>query len=254
VDSTLVSIGGDWYPGPEVQPSPLAARLSAVPWDSVPPLLGVVPVVPTEAQWVALSAQVGRRGGERPLVLGGDSAGMRVLTTAGEGLWRWALRGGAAREAYRSILAGGLDWLLGTGSQGGPPILTASAAVPRGTPVLFRMAGDSLPDSLRIEVTDGRVARGMALHFDPQGTARVWLPPGAYRWSAPRPAASGAFVVEEYSDEFPPRPVTVSVSGGGSALRTGMGLTYARQRPWYFGVVLLALVGEWIWRHRRGLP
>jgi hypothetical protein len=59
-------------------------------------------------------------------------------------------------------------------------------------------------------------------------------------------------VVESYSDEFPARPVTVTA--GGVALRAGMGLTYARQRPWYFGVVLLALVAEWIWRHRRGLP
>jgi hypothetical protein len=252
-DSTLVSIDGDWYPGPEVQPSPLAGRLSAVAWDSVPPLLGLVPVVPTPAQWVAVSARLGRRGGERPLVLGGDSAGVRVLATAGEGLWRWALRGGAAREAYRSVLAGGLDWLLGTGSERGPSVLTASAAVTRGTPVLFRLAGDSLADSLRIEVTDGRVARGVTLRFDAQGMARVWLSAGAYRWSMPLPvAASGAFVVEAYSDEFPPRPVTVPAGGG--ALRTGMGLTYARQRPWYFGVVLLALVGEWIWRHKRGLP
>jgi hypothetical protein len=248
-----VSIGGDWYPGPEVQPSPLAGRLSAVAWDSVPPLLGVVPMVPNGAQWVALAARLGRRGGGRPIVLGGDSAGIRVLTTAGEGLWRWPLRGGAAREAYRSILAGGLDWLLGTGSAGGPSVLTASGAVTRGTPVLFHLAGDSLADSLQIEVTDGRVARGVTLRFDAQHTARVWLPPGAYRWIAPRPtAAAGAFVVESYSDEFPARPVTVTA--GGVALRAGMGLTYARQRPWYFGVVLLALVAEWIWRHRRGLP
>lgn len=252
-DSALASIDGDWYPGSGVQPSPLAGRLSAVTWDSVPPLLGVVPVVPSQAQWVALSVRLGRRGGERPLVLGGDSAGARVLTTAGEGLWRWALRGGAAREAYRSILAGGLDWLLGTGSDRGPSFLTASAAVPCGTPVLFRLAGDWAADSLQVEVTDGSAARGVTLYFDAQHTARLWLPPGAYRWSASKPAvAAGAFVVEAYSDEFPPRPVTVRPAAG--ARRAGIGLTYARQRPWYFGLVLLALAGEWIWRHRRGLP
>jgi hypothetical protein len=252
-DSSLVAIGGDWYPDPRVQPSPLAGRFSAVAWDSVPPAVGVVPVVPSQAQWVALSARLGRRGGERPLVLGGDSAGIRVLTTAGDGLWRWALRGGAAREAYRSVLAGGLDWLLGTGAERGPSVLTASAAVARGMPVSFRLAGDSLLDSLQIEVTDGRVSRAATLRFDAQRAARVWLPPGAYRWSAPPPmAAAGAFVVEAYSDEFPARSVTLPAGGG--ILRSDMGLIYARQRPWYFALVLLALVGEWIWRHRSGLP
>jgi hypothetical protein len=252
-DSSLASLGGDWYPGSGVQPSPLAGRLSAVTWDSVPPLVGVVPVVPGEGQWVALSLRLGRRGGERPLVLGGDSAGARVLTTAGEGLWRWALRGGAAREAYRTILAGGLDWLLGTGSVRTPSGLTASAAVPRGMPVLFRLEGDSATDSIQVELTDGRTARDLTLRFDAQHGARVWLPPGAYRWSASRPApAAGAFAVEAYSDEFPPRPVAVPPGAG--AARAGIGLTYARQRPWYFALVLLALVGEWIWRHKRGLP
>ena len=252
-DSSLASLGGDWYPGPAVEPSPLAGRLSAVTWDSVPPLVGVVPVAPGDGQWVALSVRLGRRGGERPLVVGGDSAGSRVLTTTGEGLWRWALRGGAAREAYRSILAGGLDWLLGTGSVRSGSGLTASGAVPRGMPVVFRLEGDSAADSTQVELTDGREAREVTLRFDADHAASVWLPPGAYRWSASRPApAAGAFVVEAYSDEFPVRPVTVQPQGG--ARRTSMGLTYARERPWYFGVVLLALVGEWIWRHRRGLP
>jgi hypothetical protein len=58
--------------------------------------------------------------------------------------------------------------------------------------------------------------------------------------------------VEAYSNEFPARSVTLPAGGG--ILRSDMGLIYARQRPWYFALVLLALVGEWIWRHRSGLP
>ncbi len=253
VDSTLTSIGGDWYVSAGVQPSPLAGRLSAVAWDSLPPLLGLVPVSPAEGQWVALSARLARRGGERPLVLGGDSAGGRALTTTGEGLWRWALRGGAAREAYRSVLASGLDWLLGTGAVGGQAALSAGGAASRGTPVVFRFAGDSVPDSLRVEVSDGQALHEVTLRFDPERTALVWLPPGAYRWRAQgRAPAAGEFVVETYSEEFAPRPVTLRAGGG--PLHAGLDLTYARQRPWAFGLVLLALVAEWIWRHRRGLP
>ncbi len=252
-DSTLAAIAGDWYLSGGAQPSPLAGRLGAVAWDSLPPLLALVPVLPAEGQWVALSARLARRGVERPLVLGGDSSGVRILTTTGDGLWRWALRGGAAREGYRSILAGGLDWLLRTGTTGGPAALTATGAVPRGTPVVFRFAGDSVPDSLRVSVTDGRTAREATLRFDAEHAALLWLPPGAYRWRARGGAgAAGEFVVEAYSDEFPPRPVTLRAGEG--AVRAAQDLSFARQRPWLSALVVLALVAEWIWRHRRGLP
>ncbi len=252
-DSTLATLAGDWYVSPSVQPSPLASRLSAVTWDSLPPLLGVVPTQTAEGRWIALSVRLARRGAERPLVLGWDSAGVKTVTVAGDGLWRWALRGGAAREAYRSIVAGGLDWLLGSNAAAGRATLVASAVVARGTPVAFRFTGDSIPDSLVVTVAGENAPREITLRFDPEGDALVWLPPGAYRWTA-RDAggATGQLVVEEYSDEFPPRAVTVSQSGG--ALRGALAASYARQRPWLFALVILALVTEWTWRHRRGLP
>ena len=224
--------------------------------------MGLVPMAPADAQWVALWARLARRGAERPVLLGWDSAGVRVLTVAGEGLWRWVLRGGAAREAYRSVLASGLDWLLGGGRWAGPVALTASAVVPRGTPVAFRVAGDSVPDSLRVTVVRDDSTQGLTLRFDAQATAPAWLAPGAYRWQlreawgAPGrmdlgPAA-GAFVVETYSHEIPPRAVTLPAGGG--QLREAVASTYARQRPWLFTLVVVALAAEWIWRHRRGLP
>jgi len=252
-DSTLATLAGDWYVSSDVRPSPVAGRLGAVPWDSLPPLVGLVPVVPADAQWVALSARLARRGAERPVLLGWDSAGVRVLTVTGDGLWRWALRGGAAREAYRAVLASGLDWLLGGGGAPAGAAVTATEVVPRGTPVAFRFTGDSVPDSLRVSVTDGRSTRELTLRLDAEGSALAWFPPGAYRWSVREGTpATGAFVVEAYSDELPPRAVTLAAGSG--PVRTVLAATYARQRPWLFALVIFALAAEWIWRHRRGLP
>jgi hypothetical protein len=252
-DSTLATLPGDWYVTGDVRASPLAGRLGGASWDSVPPLVALVPVVPADAQWVALSARLARRGAERPVVLGGDSAGVRMLTVTGDGLWRWALRGGAAREAYRAMLASGLDWLLGGGGVAARAAVTATEVVPRGTPVAFRFLGDPVPDSLRVSVTDGRSTRELTLRPDAEGSATAGFAPGAYRWSVRgSPAAAGAFVVETYSDEFPPRAVTLAADSGQG--RPVLAVAFARQRPWLFALAILALAGEWIWRHRRGLP
>jgi len=252
-DSTLATLAGDWYVSAELRPSPLAGPLGSVSWDSLPPLVGLVPMVSADDEWVALSARLARRGAERPVLLGRDSAGMRTLTVTGEGLWRWALRGGASREAYRAVLASGLDWLLGGGRVAAPSPVTVTEVVPRGTPVAFQFTGDSVPDSLRVSLTTGSATRALTLRFDADGRALVWLAPGAYRWSLREGRqAAGAFVVEEYSNEFPPRPV--SLTAGGGRLPAVLAARYARQRPWLVAIVIMALAAEWIWRYRRGLP
>ena len=246
------AIAGDWYVGGAAPASPLAGGLGGVTWDSMPPLLAVEPIVPGAREWVALSARLGRQGPARPVLLGRDSAGVRRLTVTAAGLWRWALRGGAAREAYRSILAAGLDWLLGGGAALQRAPLAVSPAVTAGTPVVFRWRGDSVPDSLAVALREAQHTRQVTLRFDAQREALLTLPPGAYRWTAGAAHAAGAFVVERYSDEYVPGAVTLAAQPGAPR---GVGLArYARQRPWLFVLVIAALAGEWIWRHRRGLP
>jgi hypothetical protein len=251
-DASGSAIAGDWYVSGAALASPLAGRLGGVDWDSLPPLLALVPVVPAAGDWVALSARLGRQGPQRPVLLGRDSAGVRRLTVAAAGLWRWALRGGAAREAYRSILAAGLEWLLGGEAGGQRAPLAASPAVSAGIPVTFRWSGGSVPDSLVVTLREAGRARTATLRFDAQREAAVPLPAGAYRWTASSAHAQGAFVVERYSDEYPPAAVTVATQPGRPP-SAGLA-SYARQRPWLFALVVAALAGEWIWRHRRGLP
>jgi hypothetical protein len=243
---------GDWYPVAPVPASPLAGRLGGVEWDSVPPVAAMQPVAPPLDGWVALSARLVRRGAERPLLLGQDSAGRRSLTTAGDGLWRWALRGGAPREAYRALLAAGVDWLLATGRAGGGTAITATEVVPRGLPVTFRRQGETAAGTVAITLAGHDTTRTDTLAFDARGEARLTLAPGVYRWRAAEGGgAAGVVVVEEYSDEFVARPVSVpaGVALGEARRRVG-----ARDTWWIFALALGALIGEWAWRTRRGLP
>jgi hypothetical protein len=243
---------GDWYPAAPVPASPLAGRLGGVEWDSVPPVAAMLAVVPPPDGWVALSARLVRRGAERPLLLGQDSAGRRMLTTAGEGLWRWALRGGAPREAYRALLAAGVDWLLATGRAGGGTAITATEVVPRGLPVTFRRQGETPAGPVAISLAGTDATRTDTLAFDTRGEARLLLEPGVYRWRAADPGgAAGVVVVEEYSDEFVARPVAAPSGAEVGAARRRVG---ARETWWMFALALGALIGEWAWRTRRGLP
>ncbi len=244
---------GDWYVSRELPVSPLAGRLAAVEWDSLPPLTGVVPLVPGGQEWLGLWARQGRRGAARPVLVGVDSAGIRELTTAGAGLWRWAFRGGAAGEAYRTILALGADWLLQSSAMPRAARLSSATVAARGVPVVFRWRGDSVPDSTVVVIEGDDGPRRVALGFDADGVALVSLEPGIYRWTAPALGGErGLAVVEPYSDEFPPGTVaSLPPRSGGGMVRLE---SHVRDRWWLFVVALLAFVGEWAWRQRRGLP
>lgn len=244
---------GDWYVTGEIGPSPLAGRLAAVLWDSVPPLTGIIPVVAGPDQWVAFSGRLGRRGGDRPLLVGRDSAGIRILTTTTAGMWRWALRGGAALEAYRAVLAAGTDWLLADDRALAGPGVRVSPVAARGDPLVVRRLGTDVPDTLAVRFSSADTTIDRDAVFDTNGDSRLLLPPGEYRWSVPTMAgAAGVSVVESYSDEFHPRPVTVQAALASAGF--DVAFAYAREHWWLFVVAMTALLGEWAWRQRRGLP
>lgn len=252
-ESATQSIPGEWYVARETPASPVGGRLASAEWDSVPPLDDLVPVPLAPGDWVGLNARLGRRGSERPVLIGRDSAGVRVLITAAEGLHRWGLRGGAPREAYRAFIAGGVDWLLGAAAIQRTASLTSSDVVPRGMPVAFRWTRTPVPDSLPIRVTGRDTTLDVVLRFDAGGVARLDLPPGAYRWTAPSLAGlAGLAVVEEYSDEFRVRPVTLRANDTGDSF--SLVERRPRERWWLFVLVVAAFVGEWAWRLSRGLP
>ena len=254
-DSAARVIAADWYVGGEPQASPLAGQLAFVLWDSVPPLLGVLSSTTAGGHWVAITARQGRRGAERAVLLGRNSAAVRELITAGTGFWRWWLRGGAAREAYRAVLAAGLDWLLGSSLAQRTETLESSGVVARGEPVTFTWTRGAPPDSLEVLVhRSGTPDTSRAiLRFDADGKGLCDLAPGEYEWFASAAgAARGRTVVEEYSDEFHPRALVTPSTGGaaGNVLEE----RYARGSFWLFALVVVAFTAEWAWRFRRGLP
>jgi hypothetical protein len=246
-------LAGDWYVTADLAASALVPRLAGVAWDSLPPVRDVRPL-DLPGYDAVLSARLGRRGAQRVVLAARDSAGRRDLVTTAEGFWRWAFRGGAEREAYRALLAAGMEWLLRGLSGGQAAPVVVATAVPRGMPVPLRWVADEMPpESLTVTFAGRDSAATRRITFGADRAASVELPVGAYRWRVEGIAgASGATVVEAFSPEFVPRaPVSAT---GAAPVVAGAVHVPLRELWWVFGAAALALLAEWAWRLRRGLP
>jgi hypothetical protein len=251
-------VNGDWYVSAGRQ-SPLGATLAGWNVDSFPPATSVMDDTIPAAAWVALTAQLGRRGTPRPVFFGREIGGRREITTLGRGMWRWSFRGEASEQAYRAIVSSSVDWLLGAEPVEGPGVLLNRRTVPRGLPLIFSVSAGSdtswatVPVQFRSE-TDGTTIED-SLRFDEAGTASLYLPPGRYVFSFPNvpggSSASGVVAVEGYSEEWFPHEVTLQES---RAVSSASGRSRAaRETLWPFGLALAALSAEWVVRRRRGL-
>jgi hypothetical protein len=240
---------GDWYlsadPG-----SPLAGAFLGQPVDSFPPAVELMPVEPGAGDWVALTAQLGRRGPPRPAIVGRQEGRTRRVVFAVDGLWRWAFRGGSSEESYRSLVAATASWLLaGADSVRGVARL-ARPVVENGRPLVFEWAGPGTPEPTAIAWTGDGAPAPDTLRFDGSGHALVWLRPGAYRYRLSGGGA-GTAAVESYSEEFLSRPVVLTARDPTAPIAAGR--RSAREWPWLFALCILALAGEWLARRRLGL-
>ena len=245
---------GDWYV--ERPPaSPLAAALAGVAWDSLPPAIAAGDPPRDSGTITALTARLGRRGAARAIVTLDERGGRRRATVTASGLWRWAFRGGAAGEAYRSLVAALTDWLLG--EPGGGRMARAvpvTLEAPNGVPLVWRWAGSGDPQPLAIDLGGEGATRRDTLRFDAAGRAELRLPPGVYRYALAGGPERGVVAVEEYSDEWRPPPAAPALAAQpgtpeGRVARAGL-----RDRWWLFVVALAAFTAEWAWRRRHGLP
>jgi len=243
---------GDWYVDPPPA-SPLTAAFAGVDWDSLPPAQGVVELPADSNDIVVLTARLGRRGVSRPVALVRDSAGVRSATVAGTGLWRWGFRGGAAAEAYRSLVAAIADWLLSDAAAGKERFGPVSEAVPQGMPLVWRWRGGGAPSATAITLESPAGSQAATLRFDAQGEATLRLAPGVYRWHAgDQGAEQGMVAVEQYSDEWrPARAVLAPQPGEAGDVRRDVG---ARDLWWLYALAIAAFAAEWAWRRRQGLP
>jgi hypothetical protein len=242
-------LAGDWYLA-AAGASPLSGAFLGQPIDSYPPAARLVPVEPPPSGWVALSAQLGRRGVARPAIVGYDDGRVRRVTVGADGLWRWAFRGGSSEQSYRAWVAATTSWLLGGTDSARGAARTVRPVVPHGRPLVFEWAATGAPRPLAVGWSGGGGERSDTLRFDGAGRALVWLAPGEYRYRLAG-GGGGTVAVETYSDELLPRPLTLAARE--ARVRRSAGRTAARDWLWLFGLCVLALSGEWFARRRLGL-
>jgi hypothetical protein len=244
---------GDWYVE-RPQSSALSAALAGVVWDSLPPATAAVPARDsTGGGDVALTARLARRGPPRPVVTLEQRDATRTATIGAAGLWRWAFRGGAAEEAYRSLVAALVDWLLGEGGPGTRErAVLESPEVPNGLPVVWRWVGRDDPRPLAVTLRSRDTTRTDTLRFDPSGRAQLRLVPGLYRYAVAGGPEQGVVAVETYSHEWLPGAPSLRAQPGEPTARVAS--TALRDRWWLFIIAIAALATEWALRRRQGLP
>lgn len=242
-------VPGDWYLA-AADAAPVAGAFLGQPVDSFPPAFLLTPMEAGPRDWVALYGQLGRRGPQRPAVLGRQEGRVRRVTVAVEGLWRWPFRGGSSEQSYRSWVAATMSWLLGGVDSARGVARPIQPVVQNGRPVMFEWLGSGSAVSRAVTLSSPAGQRSDTLHFDGDGRAPVWLQPGEYRYTLSGGGA-GIVAVEQYSDELLPRTIALTAHEGRDARTTGR--TVARDWLWLFGICVLALSGEWLARRRLGL-
>lgn len=246
------SATGDWYVTPP-PPSPLAAALAGIAWDSLPPLAAASPAPGDTVPTVVLGAAPGRRGRVVPVVtLRQRADGQRVAALRASGLWRWAFRGGAAEVAYRALLAGVTDWLLRGTTGPTERFAPVVPEAPQGTPLTWRWSAPGTPGDVALRVSGPAGDRVDTLRFDASGHATLRWPVGIHRFAALDGPERGLVAVETYSDEWRRAPVTLAAQDGTTGrLRLRRGV---RDAWWLFALAIAAFAAEWTWRRRAGLP
>jgi len=238
---------GEWYAS-EAPPSPAAAALSGVPWDSLPPL-DVGGGTPT-GEWDALRARLARSGPPRGVIAGAESP-RRVVVVGATGFWRWQFRGGVAADAFAALWGGLFDFLsAGRGDVRGA--VAADAVVRAGEPVRWRRGG---ADSLVAAVLTRRGAAAVA------DTVRLRFPPGAAPATSPAlaagiydvrvPGGTSVLVVNAARELLPRRPTTAAGPVGSASAADAT--PRLRSMGWLFALALALLCGEWLLRRRWGL-
>lgn len=248
-ESGEAQLAGDWYLT-EGAASPLAGAFLGQPVDSFPPSVLLTPMQTGPRDWVALLAQLGRRGPERPAIFGREEGKVRRVTVAVEGLWRWPFRGGSSEQSYRSLVAATASWLLSGADSAEGAARPVQAVVANGRPVIFEWLGSGPPVAQPVVWSGAAGRKTDTLRFGGDGRGQVWLPPGEYRYRLPG-GAVGTVAVEEYSEEFLPRPVSLPAREGRAARPAAR--STAREWLWLFGICVLGLSGEWLARRRLGL-
>jgi hypothetical protein len=241
------STEGEWYPS-AAPASPLAAALSGLVWDSLPPV-GIA-TNPPKGTWQGVEARRGRGDERKPIVIGSDEP-RRVVVVAASGLWRWRFRGGVASDAFTALWGSIFDWLAAERAD-------HRAAVPddrmlrAGDPVRWRR-GSPTDSVVSVALRQRGTTRVDSLTLRFGGSANVVetrpLPPGIYEATT---RGGSALLAVNPSREWLPRPPRVPAGAVRGAISADVG-PRLRTTGWAYALAILLLCAEWLLRRRRGM-
>ena len=241
------STEGEWYPS-AAPSSPLAAALSGLVWDSLPPV-GIA-ANPPKGTWEGVEARRGRGEERKPIVVGTDEP-RRVAIIAASGLWRWRFRGGVASDAFTAFWGSIFDWLAAERAD-------HRAAVPddrmlrAGDPVRWRR-GSPTDSAVIVALHQRGTARVDSLMLRFAGNASVTetrpLRPGIYDVTT---RGGSSLLAVNPSREWLPRPRRVAAGAVRGAISADLG-PRLRNAGWAYALAIVLLCAEWILRRKRGM-
>jgi hypothetical protein len=240
---------GEWYAS-AAPPSPLAAVLASLPFDSLPPL-DVSPALP-RASWQGLVTHRGGAPQDTRAALAGWDAPRRIAVLGAGGFWRWRFRGGVRAEAYDAFFGSLYDWLV-EGRADRRAAMPANAVIRAGQPIRWRR-GATADSVVHLTITrrsaTGRVY-SVLLHF-PDTTTIAESPPLVAGTYDVQMEGGRALLPVNVSRELLPHRATVRNGAVGGASVAGEAPT-ARDFNWLLAVAVVLLCAEWLLRRRAGL-
>lgn len=240
---------GEWLAA-AAPASPLASALSALPFDSLPPL-SVAPTMP-RGEWQGLVVREPGAGGERRVALVGWDSPRHIAVLGASGFWRWRFRGGQRADAYGAFFGTLFDWLA-AGRSDRRPVVPDAGIFRAGAPLRWRRGSSTDSVVALTLVRRGVPARvdSMTLRFAESATVveSPPVPPGIYDV---RSANGTSVIAVNASPELLPRRATVQSGriGGRPSLADA---PLARELGWLYAVAVLALCTEWLLRRRVGM-
>ncbi len=248
-------VAGEWYAMPPVPPSPAAALLGAADLEALPPVRELY-AIDAGVRWTILTGSRNRRGEARPLVVADERGTERWAITPAAGLWRWAFRGGTARQVYEGLFSGLVGWLV----EDVTPSLVALEEPPSGDrPLRWRVTPAARDLEIVATGPDGDTLWRGDWTDPPASIAGPTLPPGLSRIRVAARGPAGAFSDERPVEIVPDRREILPRAELPAAVIEPLPSARAPvegrgPRPlWPFVLAGLLLCGEWVWRHRIGL-
>ena len=239
----------EWFAA-AAPPSPLAATIGALPFDSLPPL--AVSAALPRGDWQGLVVRRGGAPDDRRVALVGWDAPRHIAVLGASGLWRWRFRGGTRADAYGAFLGSLYDWLA-AGRTDRRSAVPDAAPVRAGDPIRWRRGAGG--DSVVVATITRRSATSrvysVTLRF-PDGANVAESPPllpGVYD---ARVVGGSAVLVVNASRELLPRRATIHGGSVGGAAAIGEPPAL-RLLGWVYGLAVVLLCGEWWLRRRAGV-